>query len=79
MPCTCHSLNLTLCDIAKSCGKAISLFGIVQQICVLFSKFTKRWKVLLDYIESLAVKSLCNTLGRAESKASKQLGFKHLS
>jgi hypothetical protein len=30
MPCACHSLNLTLYDMAKSCGKAISFFGIVQ-------------------------------------------------
>ena len=27
MPCACHSLNLTLCDMAKSCEHAISLFG----------------------------------------------------
>src|SRR5437773_721158 len=25
--CGCHSLNLTLCDMAKSCGKAIDFFG----------------------------------------------------
>ncbi|KAL5647814.1 hypothetical protein ACJX0J_042169, partial [Zea mays] len=37
MPCACHSLNLTLCDMAKSCAKAISFFGIVQRIYVLFS------------------------------------------
>ena len=30
MPCACHSLNLTLCDMANSCSKAISFFGIVQ-------------------------------------------------
>nr|TKV92504.1 hypothetical protein SEVIR_9G165400v2 [Setaria viridis] len=24
MPCACHSLNLTLCDMGKSCGQAIS-------------------------------------------------------
>jgi hypothetical protein len=41
MPCACHSLNLTLCDMANSCGKAISFFGIVQQIYVLFSSSTK--------------------------------------
>ncbi|GKA19566.1 zinc finger MYM-type protein 1 [Tanacetum coccineum] len=26
-PCGCHSLNLTLCDIASSCGKATDFFG----------------------------------------------------
>jgi hypothetical protein len=29
MPCACHSLNLTLCDMAKSCAKVVSFFGIV--------------------------------------------------
>jgi hypothetical protein len=29
MPCACHSLNLTLCDMAKSCAKAASFFGIL--------------------------------------------------
>jgi hypothetical protein len=28
MPCACHSLNLTLCDMAQSCTKAISFFGV---------------------------------------------------
>ena len=32
MPCSCHSLNLTLCDMAKSCSKAITFFGVVQRI-----------------------------------------------
>jgi hypothetical protein len=41
MPCACHSLNLTLCDMAKSCGKAVSFFGIVQSIYVLFASSTK--------------------------------------
>ena len=29
MPCACHSLNLTICDMAHSCVKAVSFFGIV--------------------------------------------------
>ncbi|KAK1607171.1 hypothetical protein QYE76_030844, partial [Lolium multiflorum] len=48
MPCACHSLNLTLCDMAKSCEQAISFFGIIQPIYVLFARSTKRWKILLD-------------------------------
>jgi hypothetical protein len=27
--CGCHSLNLTLCDMAKTCGKAKDFFGII--------------------------------------------------
>ena len=41
-PCGCHSLNLVLCDIANSCPKAISFFGIVQRIHTLFVSSTKR-------------------------------------
>ena len=28
-PCDCHSLNLTLCDIANSCTKAKDFFGVL--------------------------------------------------
>jgi hypothetical protein len=31
-PCGCHSLNLTLCDMANSCRKAKDFFGVVQRI-----------------------------------------------
>jgi hypothetical protein len=34
MPCACHGLNLTLCDMAKSCSKVVSLFGFVQRIYI---------------------------------------------
>ncbi|XP_062203782.1 uncharacterized protein LOC133905981 [Phragmites australis] len=61
MPCACHSLNLTLCDMAKSCSKAISFFGVIQRIYALFSCSTKRWKILLDNVPELTVKYLSNT------------------
>jgi hypothetical protein len=40
--CDCHSLNLTLCDMAKSCGKAKGFFEIIQGIYTIFAKSTKR-------------------------------------
>ncbi|KAG6401299.1 hypothetical protein SASPL_138151 [Salvia splendens] len=61
MPCACHSLNLTLCDMAQSCGKAISFFGVIQWIYTLFSGSTKRWKILTDNVPKLTVKSLSTT------------------
>ena len=61
MPCACHSLNLTLCDMAKSCRQAISFFGVIQRIYALFARSTKRWKVLLDNVPKLTVKPLSNT------------------
>ena len=70
MPCACHNLNLTLCDMAKSCGKAISFFGIVRRIYVLFAGSTKRWNVLLKHVPSL---THCPILvGRVESKVFQQ-------
>ncbi|KAL2989620.1 hypothetical protein AAZX31_11G148200, partial [Glycine max] len=41
-PCGCHSLNLVLCDMANSCSKATSFFGVLQSIYTLFSSSTKR-------------------------------------
>ncbi|KAL6545318.1 hypothetical protein OROGR_009192 [Orobanche gracilis] len=61
MPCGCHSLNLVLCDIANSCHKAKTFFGTCQTIYTVFSSSTKRWNVLLEYINDLTVKSLCAT------------------
>ncbi|KAG2653039.1 hypothetical protein PVAP13_1NG424076 [Panicum virgatum] len=61
MPCACHSLNLTLCDMAKSCRQAISFFGVIQRIYALFARSTKRWKVLLDNVPKLTIKPLSNT------------------
>ena len=75
MPCACHSLNPTLCDMAKSCGKAVSFFGIVQRIYVLFAGSTKRWKVLLDHVEGLTVKSLSNTRWESRIKSVKPIRY----
>uniref|UniRef100_A0ACD5VRY3 Uncharacterized protein n=1 Tax=Avena sativa TaxID=4498 RepID=A0ACD5VRY3_AVESA len=75
MPCACHSLNLTLCDMANLCGKAISFFGIVQRIYVLFSSSTKRWKVLLDHVPSFTLKSLSNTRWESRIKSIKAIRF----
>ncbi|XP_062201992.1 uncharacterized protein LOC133904509 [Phragmites australis] len=75
MPCACHSINLILCDMAKSCAKAISFFGIVQRIYVLFSGSTKRWKVLLEHVPSLTVKSLCNTRWESRIKSVKAIRY----
>ena len=75
MPCACHSLNLTLCDMAHSCVKAVSFFGIVQRIYSLFANSTKRWKILLDNVPDLTVKSLCNTRWESRIKSVKAIRF----
>jgi hypothetical protein len=55
--------------MAKSCTKAVTFFGIVQRIYVLFAGSTKRWKFLLDYVDGLTVKSLCNTRWESRIKS----------
>jgi hypothetical protein len=61
--------------MASSCGKAISFFGIVQCIYVLFSSSTRRWKVLLDHIPSLTVKGLSNTRWVSQIKSVKAIRY----
>ena len=61
MPCGCHSLNLTLCDMANCCVKAISFFGVVQCIYCIFANSTKRWKILQDHVDGLTLKTLSTT------------------
>ncbi|XP_026398695.1 zinc finger MYM-type protein 1-like [Papaver somniferum] len=49
-PCACHSLNLILSDMAKSCPKASYFFGSIQRIYTLFSASTNRWDVFKEEI-----------------------------
>lgn len=44
--CTLHSLNLVGVDSAKCCPTAITFFGSVQKVYVLFSSSPKRWQIL---------------------------------
>uniref|UniRef100_A0A2N9FAR2 HAT C-terminal dimerisation domain-containing protein n=2 Tax=Fagus sylvatica TaxID=28930 RepID=A0A2N9FAR2_FAGSY len=61
VPCGCHTLNLALCDMAKSCVKARNFFGYVQKIYTLFSGSTHRWDVLKTYVKGLSPKALSVT------------------
>ena len=48
---------------------------MIQRIFVLFSNSTKRWKVLLDNVPNMTVKSLSNTRWEARVKSIKALRF----
>jgi len=43
--CATHNLNLLLGDVAKSSVKAISFFGVIQNIYCVFSTSTSRWDI----------------------------------
>ena len=61
VPCSCHCLNLVLGDMAKSSVTAVTFFGIVQQIYLLFSASVQRWQVLKSHVKSFTLKPLSET------------------
>ncbi|XP_050386167.1 uncharacterized protein LOC126802569 [Argentina anserina] len=73
MPCGCHCLNLLLCDMANSCHKAKTFFGTCQTIYTVFSNSTKRWSVLLDYVDDLTLKSLSTTQWKSHIESVKAI------
>ena len=74
-PCGCHSLNLVPCDMANSCPKAISFFGVIQHIYTLFSSSTKRWKILQDNVLGLTPRSLSQTHQESRIESVKAIKF----
>jgi hypothetical protein len=73
--CGCHSLNLALCDMAKSCGKAKDFFGIKQRIYTIFATSTKRWQILKDNLSGLTLKPVSATRWESRVDSVKAIRF----
>ena len=75
MPCASHSLNLVVCDAAKSSAQCVTFFGILQRIYTLFSGSTARWAILKENVTHLTVKSLSDTRWESHIESVKVLRF----
>ncbi|XP_020270755.1 zinc finger MYM-type protein 1-like [Asparagus officinalis] len=75
IPCGCHSLNLALCDMAKSCVKARNFFAYVQKVYTLFAKSTHRWDGLKTYVKGLAPKPLLVTRWESHVESVKTIRY----
>jgi len=53
-------------DMAKSCTAAMTFFGIIQKIYVLFSASTQRWSIFKKHVKGLMVKANCETRWKAK-------------
>ena len=75
--CGCHSLNLTLCDMAKTDGRAKDFFGIIQRIYTTFANSTKKWQILLDNISGSGwtLKSVSATRWESRVESVKAIRF----
>ncbi|PWA44944.1 zinc finger MYM-type protein 1 [Artemisia annua] len=74
-PCGCHSLNLTLCDMANTCTKAKDFFAIIQRIYTIFANSSKRWQILKDNLKGLTPKALSTTRWESRVESVKAIKF----
>ncbi|XP_064079397.1 uncharacterized protein LOC135196474 [Macrobrachium nipponense] len=60
VPCGAHTVNLVVCDAAKSSSDATSYFAYLQKLFNLFSAFTQRWSTLKKHVDT-TLKSWADT------------------
>ncbi|XP_076055144.1 uncharacterized protein LOC143033535 [Oratosquilla oratoria] len=60
VPCGAHTVNLVVCDAAKSSSDATGYFGYLQKLFNLFSASTQRWSTLKKHVD-ITLKSWADT------------------
>ncbi|XP_065652884.1 uncharacterized protein LOC136080199 [Hydra vulgaris] len=73
VPCSAHNLNLMVCDAAKSSSKAVSFFGLVQEVYNFFSDSNIRWAILMKSVQTLTLKPLSDTRWESRVESLKTL------
>ena len=73
-PCAAHSLNQVANDTAKSSSHALSFFGTINRVYVLFSSSPARWSIAQKHL-TISVKLLSET--RWESRISAIKPFRY--
>ena len=74
VPCANHTLNLVVVDSANSSTEALSFFGVLTRLYVLFSSSAQRWEILKKHVE-LSIKSQSDTRWESRIKCIKPLRY----
>ena len=74
VPCANHTLNLVVVDSANSSTEALTFFGVLTRLYVLFSSSAQRWEILKKHVE-LSIKSQSDTRWESRLKCIKPLRY----
>ena len=74
LPCGSHTWNLVVADSANSSVRAVTFFGNINRIYVLFSSSPCRWDILKEHMP-ISVKGLSATRWEARIEALKPLRY----
>lgn len=75
VPCSAHSLNLILGDMASSVPMAMTFFGIIQRFYTIFAASTERWNILISHVSELTLKPLSETRWECRLQSVKPIRF----
>lgn len=74
VPCSSHTLNLTVSDAAKASTDASCFFGNVEKVYNLFAGSTQRWAILRKFVD-LTLKSWSETRWESRIKSIEALRY----
>lgn len=74
VPCSSHTLNLTVSDAAKASTDAACFFGNVEKVYNLFAGSTQRWAILRKFVD-ITLKSWSETRWESRIKSFEALRY----